>query len=188
MKLVSLPPKELLGKVTGNKSVTSVELGDHDSINLSPEAENHEVGHSIHSPIRAIEGILLITKLVDLDFSFPPPLPAGLKSMLFWSSTSMSVLSDRPNALFDSASASCGKQHLESEPGKKAAAGRALMRRKIANASVRCAPLIPRFPPSLNGPMSVRTTLLPSSLFTSWYLKSSMVPCCFLEAAIRMLM
>ena len=64
MKLVSLPPKELLGKVTGNKSVTSVELGDHDSINLSPEAENHEVGHSIHSPI---EGILWITKLVDLE-------------------------------------------------------------------------------------------------------------------------
>ena len=148
MKLVSLPPKELLGKVTGNKSVTSVELGDHDSFNLSPEAENHEVGHSIHSPI---EGILLITKLVDLDYSFPPPLPAGLKSILFWSSTSMYVLSDHPNALFDSASASCGKQHLESEPGKRrrrgAAAGRALMRRKIANASVRCAPLIPRFPP-----------------------------------------
>ena len=121
MKLVSLPPKELLGKVTGNKSVTSVELGDHDSINLSPEAENREVGHSIHSPI---EGILLITKLVDLDYSFSPPLPAGLKSILFWSSTSMSVLSDRPNSLFDSASASCGKQHLESEPGKKAAARR----------------------------------------------------------------
>ena len=74
------------------------------------------------------------SKLVTSDLGYP--ISSEAKLILLWSSISISVLSDHPNCLFDPASASCGKQHLESKPGKKKAEGGVLMRRKIANASV----------------------------------------------------